>query len=251
MKNNKLLICVCFYYIESRLNILKKALEFVSNYDMDIHIIVDTNSNEWSMPDLKNLEIHVHTELQHPYNLTFMHRKHIIDNIDNYDWFMYIEDDMGVPYNNFKEFVDNFYMLWPVYVPAFIRVESFNDKEYVVDVLDNKNIENCIEIGGKKFFDLSVARRNIAHAYHAFWIMPQKELKETMYNIKDPFFRISTDREWAASFTTWKLEKIPLVRIDDNKISKLSYSYHLSNNYSSDGGATPVAKIEVDKIFSI
>lgn len=250
MLNKRLLVCICFHYSYDRISILEKVIEILSDYKMKVDVIIDTNQTGLNLSKNDIIkQISVNDNLEHPYNLTFMHRKHIIENIDSYDWFMYLEDDMGLPFENFLEFTENFYSLWPNYVPSFVRIETFNQIDYVVDVIQTKNLNNLIKIKEKYYVDLSNGRQNITHAYHAFWIMPKKELKETMNTIKNGFFRVSIDREWAASFTNWELEKIPLVRIENNKISKLCYSYHLSNNYVRDNN-TPVAKIEVDKIFN-
>lgn len=247
MENQKLLVCICFHYVEERLPILRKVIDILGTYKMNVDIIIDTNSYQLNLSELPMIKkISVHDNLEHPFYLTFMHRIHMIQNTDQYDWFMYLEDDMGLPYENFLEFTENFYSLWPDYVPSFIRIETKDEKEYVLDVRSHIKFPSIVRIADKEYVDLSNNRTHLAYAYHAFWIMPNKELKETMHSIE--FFRYSTDREWASSFTTWEIGKIPLVRIENNQISRLCYSYHLSNNYVSDT-RNALATIEVKDIF--
>jgi len=232
LKQFKLLVCIAFHNNPDRIQYIKNVIENYKNYQLDVDIIVDTNE----MVDL-DANVCVHT-LEHPYHLTWLHRKHFLDNIDNYDYFMYVEDDMLVPYQCFSEYIENFNMVWGLgYVPSFIRIETLNDKEFVTDVIVQQNIEPYI-IQNKKFIRLT-------HPYHAFWIMPQKELKETLVS---NFVRKETSRENAASYSILELNKIPIVRIEENEISKMCYSYHLANNYVCNPN-TPFAKIEVKNIL--
>jgi hypothetical protein len=167
-----------------------------------------------------------------------MHRRHFLDNIDVYDYFMYVEDDMLVPYNAFNEYINNFDTLWDMgCVPSFIRIEAYNDRQFATDIINKQNIEPII-VNDKTFATLS-------EPYHAFWIMPQKQLKES---INSKFTDLNTSRENAASYPMWTLNKNPLIRIENNEISELCYSYHLANNYAPNPN-TPFGKIEVKNIL--
>ena len=73
----------------------------------------------------------------------------------------------------------------------------------------------------------------------------QKELKETM---SDFFCMITQNRELASSYPMWQLNKIPVVLLDGNKVSKFSYSYHIANNYTKDENSI-FAKIELDNLI--
>ena len=227
-----LLVCIAYYNTLSD-NYLKIIIERFKSYNMNIHIIVDTNSNINLNIDA---EVFVYN-LNHPYHLTWMHRKHFLDNINNYDWFMYMEDDMDVPFENFEMYMENFKLLWPNYIPSFVRVEKFNDKEFNSDNL-SRQIPHIFKIKDKKF-------TTIGNAYHAFWIMSKNELKETMI---DNFVRYEISRETAASYPTWELNKIPLLMMENNQISSLCYSYHLSNKYAASPDS-PFGKIEMNNLL--
>lgn len=232
MLKPRILICIAFYYREDRILYLEQLLDNYSAYNAEIDIIIDCNS-----AINLNAKICVHN-LEHPHYLTWVHRKHFADNIDKYDYFMYVEDDMLLKYEAFYEYICNFDALWQLgYVPSFVRLEYYNGKIFVNDVTIQQTL-NPIIINGKQF-------TNLSQPYHAFWIMPHKQLKESM---NKNFIRFETSRELAASYPMWELKKTPLVRIENNEISELSYSYHLPNNYACDPNKK-LAKIEIQNIF--
>jgi hypothetical protein len=228
----KILVCIAFHHIPNRIKYVDQVVFNYSTYDADVNIIIDSNVNI----DL-GAKVISH-KLEHPYHLTWIHRQHFLDNIDNYDYFMYVEDDMLVPYECFKEYILNFDMLWDLgCVPSFIRIEEHEGKQYVTDVCATQDVEP-IMIGGKMFGTLS-------QPYHAFWIMPHKALKES---IGPEFAKLDTSRENAASYPMWGLHKKPLIRIENNQVSPLSYSYHLTNNYATNPN-TYFGKVEVKNIL--
>ncbi len=234
--NKKLLVCISFHHNPEKIQYLKSIINRFNTYGLNVDIIVDTNAPI----EIPGINVVVHNNLNHPWNLTWMHRTHIKNNIDLFDYFMYVEDDMDVPYENFKNYIDSFSELWALdCVPSFIRVEIFNNKKYVVDIIENQCLENVRSIGGKKFI-------NLTQPYHAFWIMPQKELKNTM---KENFDTIGFTREEAAWYPGLGLNKKQMVLVENDQVSKLCYSYHLTNNYSS-FSATPFGKIETNKILN-
>jgi hypothetical protein len=199
-----------------------------ATYDVDVDIIVDCNQNV-----SLDAKVYVHN-LEDPYYLTWMHRKHFVDNIDDYDYFMYVEDDMMVPYEAFNEYTSNFDTLWELgCVPSFIRIEQYDKKEFVTDITHLQSVD-LVTINGKHYSTL-------LQPYHAFWIMPKKQLKESLTS---DFIRVSMCREDAASYPVRDLQKKPMVRIEDNQVSRLCFSYHLANNYASNPN-TDFGKIEV------
>ena len=235
LSDKRLLVVIACFVVPER-NYVLSLIERFSTYSLKgIDIIIDSNVPH----DYKGATTSVHSNLQHPWHLTWMHRKHFKEEIDNYDWFMYVEDDMDVPFECFEEYTKNFETLWNLhYVPSFVRLESFNDKYYVTDVTSSQNKQPIITIEEKDYVSLT-------QPYHAFWIMPQKQLKETMTK---NFVRTELSRENAASYPMWELKYTPLVRVENGKISPLSYSYHLANNYAPFPN-TPFGKIEIDNLL--
>lgn len=235
MKNN-LLACIAFHYSEDRLQYLNKVIDNLLSYDCPVTIIVDTNN-----PDLKLSKpviICPHIDLAHPFHLTCMHRKHIKDNIGKYDNYMYVEDDELIPYENYLNYIENFKLLYPKYVPSFVRIEYKDKIEYISDVPE-KQPKEIIKVDDKEFISFK-----FPFSYHGFWIMPGKELKEVM---NDDFCKLTDGREFAAMFVGWGLQKQPLLELENGLISKKCYSYHLPSNYALGNG--PNGKIEPKNIF--
>lgn len=237
-----LLVCIAFHYNHPS-DRIDYILEVIRNYQNNYNsfdIIIDTNSKyiEHTLR-IENVKVALHENLQHPFHLTWMHRKHIKDNIDNYDNFMYVEDDMLVPYENYLNYLENFKLLWPRAVPSFVRIEENNGEQFISDVPKQQQL-HIHHINGKQFHSFT-----FPYSYHAFWIMPAKELKETMNN---EFVQLSDGREFAASHVAWGLNKMPMVELENGQISKKCYSYHLPNNYATSPG-TPNGKIKPENIF--
>lgn len=240
----KLLVCIAFHYDEKRKKYLNEILyTLLRTYSgFGVTVFIDTNVGHkifsYAEPP-RGVNVFHNTNLQHPFHLTWMHRSHIKREIDNYDYFMYIEDDMLLPYENFKNYLENFETLWPMYVPSFIRVEEFEGAQYVSDVtsLHKLDLREVYYKNGKGFYAFPFLQN-----YHAFWIMPQKQLKETM---KPDFVKVTEGREFAAMYTGWELGKPALVEIENGQVSPKCYSYHLPNNYI----AGKEKKIKVNEIF--
>lgn len=232
-----LLICIAFHYKEDRLHLLDAVISnIVATYKCSIDIIIDTNEilDDWNQPNVIVLQ---HKKLDHPFHLTWKHRKHFLDAIDKYKNFMYIEDDIIVPYKNYVNYLENFKLVYPAYVPSFIRIELKGEDYYVTDVTEPQTLDK-ININEKDFVSLN-------QPYHAFWIMPQKELKES---ISRAFYKPTDCRECAASYIMGELKKAPLVELEGDEINELCYSYHIANNYVMADGI-PFAKLKPNQIF--
>lgn len=230
----KLLVCIASHNPEDRLLYLSDVINTLKDYKIDTTIIIDSNKPF----SIEGAEVVVQESLPHPYSLTWCHRKHIADNLYNYDWFMYTEDDMKIPYKNFLMYTENFSLLWDRYIPSFVRIEEFQGKKYITDVTTYHNKNDIISLHGKRFIHLS-------NPYHAFWIMPRQALVKTL---TASFTRLDTWRELAASYPMWELKKTPLVMIENDKISPLCYSYHLPNNYAMFPN-TSFGKIQIDNLI--
>lgn len=233
-----LLICISAHYDPERRKYLERILfVFLNDYKCSKDIIIDTNTHDLDYLNEEGIEVCVHKELRHPFYLTWVHRKHMKDNIEKYSNFMYIEGDIELPYENYCNYLENFKILYPNFIPSFIRIEEANGNEYITDATERQKLK-IIEIDGKQFITLK-------NPYHGFWIMPKKQLEES---IDSNFVRLHESREHAASYPMWGLNKIPLVEIENNLVSKLCYSYHLPNNYAL-SKESQFGKIKPENIF--
>lgn len=235
--DKKLLACIACHNPATRIDILKHTIKVLNEYEMPIHIIVDVNTINNNTRNDIDADVTIHS-LKHPYQLTWIHREHMVNLIDDFDYFMYLEDDMGVPFDAFKNYIENFKLLWPDYIPSFVRIEDKDGQQYITDCTEKQSKLKIFRYKGKEWI-------NLTNPYHAFWIMPQKELKQVMTS---RFNRLETWREYAASYPMWELSKKPLVEIKDGQISPLYYSYHITNNYATNKH-NPFAKIKINELI--
>lgn len=227
----QLLVCISHHSAPGRIEYLRQVLNGFAEYELAIDIIIDTNVAALDVRG-ENLTVVSHVSLEHPFHLCWQHRRHMKERIDDYRWFMYVEDDIYLPFENFAHYQRNFEYLWPYNVPSFIRVEEHEGEEYVLDVTERQERTGA---------GLTTLRQ----PYHGFWIMPQWALKETM---RGDFVRLSDSREIAASYPMWELNKTPVVELDGKQVSPKCFAYHVSNNYAP-CKTSPHAKIKVADLF--
>ena len=240
-----LLICIAFHYSRDRIKYVYELINnFNNNYKCSFDIIIDTNlivhHTDPGFTLMENVTICEHKDLTHPFHLTWMHRKHIKENIDNYDNFAYFEDDILLPYENYLNYIDNFKLLFPRFVPAMIRIEEKGGEQFVTDIIEQQQATDLLSAGGREFTQLKPPNN-----YNGFWIMPAKELKETMLTTFD---RVHESREHAASYVAWELQKPTMVEIENGVVSEKCYSYHLPNNYAM-SPESKHAKLNPKQIF--
>ena len=229
-----LLICIAHHHTRDRLEYLRRVLTaFADEYALSHDIIIDTNVAALDVKG-ENVTSVCHASLSHPFHLTWMHRRHMKERIEDYGCFMYTEDDIYLPFENFKHYLGNFELLWPAYVPSFTRVEVFEGEEFLLDVTERQESNAVVP----SFCTLK-------DPYHGFWILPQSALKQTM---TADFVRLSDWREMAAAYPIWELHKTPVVELDGNRVSRKCLAYHLPNNYAP-CPTSPHSKIKVADIF--
>jgi hypothetical protein len=162
---------------------------------------------------------------------------------------MYIEDDMFVSYENFKDYIEKYHIFkeWNKtsqvqYIPGFVRIETMNNELYNTDNANIQTIKmsDIIRINDRNFI-------TITNPYHAFWILSREELKCAINNDPNRFIAVPDDRyirEKMASFPRQELKYVPIVELDDNyKIKETCYAQHLGNNYVNSLGGFGSIKI--------
>lgn len=232
-----LLVCLAFHYNESRITYLKRVVDELTSYDTSVDVIVDTNSIEslnLNFLKAKNISVVVQSDLNHPYYLTACHRNHMIKKIEEYEWFAYMEDDMLLTKDNFFAYKEKFSELWPNYVPGFVRIETYDNEgdRYTPDIMIPITNNMEVSVKGKRYVLMP-----FHYNYHAFWILSNSALKDSIKDIgENEFLKIPSRaevREELASFPIWTLNKPCLLSVNDSgELDETCISYHLSNNYS-------------------
>lgn len=166
----------------------------------------------------------------HPYYLTWKCRDLLLLQKNEYDIFMYIEDDILVPFKAIKYWLKyNTKLLENNYNLGFVRIEVENNIEYITD-LYGKQLDTIIILNDDTYCV------NNQNPYCAFWIYNKNEFNKF---VNSEYYDISNIlgydiREQSAiglhgvNTEYYKNTLIPFINnklIDDCKI------YHLPNNY--------------------
>lgn len=231
-----MLVAISHHDSPERLDYLRQVLQAFHEYELDYEIVIDTQTPKLIDVPGEHTTIVAHPSLAHPFFLCWCHRQHFRDRIDDFEYFLYLENDMVLPYENFLAYQRHFEQLWPAgYVPGFVRVEKHEGEEYAVDQTHlqqwNERVPHFCELNP---------------GYHGFWLMPRQALKETM---SPNFVRLSDSREAAASYPTADLGRTPLVQVDGRHVVRTSLAYHVSNKYASCPDSAN-GKIKVSEIFA-
>jgi len=235
----KLLVCICYHHYEDSktLPLLFLNLQTIKEYKCDYKIVVHTNSNiakELIYNSYPQVETIVVTKLEHPYHLTWKHREYIKEHLDDFDVYMYTEDDVIIKYSQLVNYLETLREVWPNYVPSFVRYE-INDQDGEIYALHPQRVSqsNIVTINGKRYY-------NIQKTYCACWILPADLLKQQMHLINNKFTfdqMIGHEgcRENAASFVHWQLGKENLIELESNElqISHNCLIHHASNKYTN------------------
>ncbi len=148
----KITIHITHYFSEKRIKYLNLIIDETNNYELECDIFIHTNKNDNLYLDYKllkelkngklNIIYHDLTNID-PFLLTWKCRDLLYQQRNNYDIFMYIEDDILVSWNSIKywlkyknKLVENNYNL------GFLRIEVKDDEEYIVDLGKKKLSKN-------------------------------------------------------------------------------------------------------------
>ncbi len=236
---DKLVIHITFFYIEDRIQYINRIIDETNKYKCTTDIFIHTNVNNLKTDDFHsylNGKLHImYHDLgaTHPHYLSWMYRNLIKNQKDDYDVFIYIEDDMLVKWNVIE--------YWLKYHPklvekgynlGFVRIETDNNNiEYITDLTTQK-LDTFVNIDDVEYCV------NTKNPYCAFWIYDKTEFQRFVnsryFDCNNvPNYNYGIREKSAIGLhglgTQWYTNTvIPLVDrklIDDCKI------YHMPNNY--------------------
>jgi hypothetical protein len=248
---------------EARLGYLNRKIDAINTYDHQTDIYIHSNTpvftREMIHENTKGIINIFYYDLSNEsrWNLIQKHRKVMEAQKDDYDIFMYSDDDILFRKESLEYWLENKDTLNALgYNPGFARVEvSDTQEEYTTDMAIspcgriNKRLDKMLRIDGKTYFI------NDINTFNAFWIYDKKEFHTFL---KTPFWHI-TDwnpelwgpvERYAIGMNGndqghYKATLIPLA--SENYIDPRSKVYHMSNNYIN--GAWKLFKFQelVDK----
>ena len=105
-----LLVHIAFHFVPHRWQYLERVLTALGEFQIDqVLVVVDSNTNDvsellngLSLPKHCKVRVDVHSNLRHPFDLTWAHRKHMAGALESFDYFMYLEDDIYVSWQTFE-----------------------------------------------------------------------------------------------------------------------------------------------------
>ena len=250
--NSKIIIHIAFHFIENRFQFLQSVINYISNYKFKkIDIFIDCNSEEIKKysfldRDKTNIDIKylIHKNLDHPFLLTWTHRQNMYKNLSKYDYFMYIEDDIAVPFSAIQQWKIDTEILFPFgYLRGFLRVEKSSDNVLrCTDQTTRAKIDNFSCLNNTLYFRPS-------NPYQAFWIYDKSQMNIFVNNRcwhdgNHPSWEI---RERASSGMIWldqSEHKVLIPLTDRLTIPDNVLVYHLPNNYAIDTNS-PFGKVPI------
>jgi hypothetical protein len=228
---------ITFYYLEKRIYCLNKIIDETNNYKFITDIFIHTNNYNFTTEFLNkytngsiNIIYHDLTDINPSY-LTWKCRDLLYKQKNDYDIFIYIEDDILVPFKAIEYWLYyNEYLINMNYNLGFVRIEfDVNNQEYITDLYGQK-LDKIIDINNKNFCI------NDKNPYCAFWIYNKNEFNKfvnssyyDMNNIlnygiceKSAIGLHGLDCNW------YKATVIPII---NNTLIESCKIYHIPNNY--------------------
>jgi hypothetical protein len=246
---------ISYFFIEERKQYLNKIIEETNKYKYSTDIFIHTNSKELKNADFVEylngkLTIIYHDLTNiHPYYLTWMCRDLMKIQINEYDIFVYIEDDILVPVNAIEYWLEHQEMMSKYnFNLGFLRIEvDTNNDEYVTDFTEGQYLTNVIELEGKKYCI------NDMNPYCAFWIYNKKEFNNfvdskyyNINNIDGYMYREASAIGLHGAKTNWY--KNTIIPIENEYICNDCKIFHLPNNYVNNYQNT-FASIKFEKLL--
>ena len=242
---------ISFFFLPNRIIYINNIIDETNKYEYTTDIFIHTNNiclektafHEYTngcitiiCHDLSNI---------HPFYLTWKCRDLLQKQQNEYDIFMYIEDDILVPCKAIQYWLEyNEKLIEMNYNLGFVRIEVENGIEYLTDLYGEK-MDTVINLNDENY---CVNNKN---PYCAFWIYNKNEFSKFVnskyYNINN-ILKYDTREKSAIGLhgmhTQWY--KNTLIPIINNKLIEDCKIYHMPNNYVLDKN-TRFATIKFDE----
>jgi hypothetical protein len=236
----RLLVHIAFHYSPGRERYLERVLQGIRKYHFaGLRLVVDTNveaAREITLPAAEGMDLHwrIHDQLKDPFELTWQHRLAMPASIDQFDYFMYMEDDMLVPFPALQRWRSDSVKLWPRgYLRAFLRTECNSAGDQVVtDQTEPARAGNYRLLSREAWYYPE-------NPYHALWIYSREQLREF---ISSPAWIDGNNPEWgirerAAGGMIWahgEPHRCLLPLDSTRRVHPDAWIRHLPNNYALD-----------------
>ena len=233
---------IIFFYNEKRIKYLLRIINEIKKFKYETYIYIHTNIY-FQLKNLINydkLEIIIHDlSRTHPFKLTYLGKLYMRQLINNYDIFIYSEDDILIyneAFNYWLEYkdicFDNQYNL------GFLRIEYLDKTNiYFTDIASKFLEPKFITLNNTKFLV------NNKNPYNGCWIYDKKRMEDY---IKSKYFnsvqlentknnkKIEIRESQAFGLHNLNINyfKDTLININElNEINENCFIHHMPNNY--------------------
>jgi hypothetical protein len=256
-----LLVHVAFHFVPHRWQYLERVLAGLAEFEIDrVLVVIDSNTNEvserlaaLSLPSRCTVRVDVHANLSHPFDLTWAHRSHMASALESFDYFMYLEDDIFVPWQTFdawlrrSESVSN-----RGFIHGFLRIEfNLAGRPVASDWLSSAKRPSVIEIDGIKYI-------RPEWFYHACWIYSRRTMRRFVrsdawtrgfhrWSSVTRLYRHTGSANYTREFSAFGMAcaapgrpRILLPVDDSGQILSDAWVYHLPNNYAQGSSSAAI-----------
>jgi len=227
---------ISFYFLTDRIIYINNIIDETNKYEYTTDIFIHTNFIDLKKEMFNNytngfIKI-VYHDLSNidPCYLTWKCRELLYEQRNEYDIFMYIEDDILVPNKAIKYWLEyNEKLIEMNYNLGFLRIEVENNNEYITDLYGEK-FDTTINLNETKY---CVNNKN---PYCAFWIYNKNEFNNFVnskyYNINNiSGYEIREQSAIGLHGINTDYYKNTLIPIVNNKLIEECKIYHMPNNY--------------------
>ena len=246
---------ISFYFLIDRIIYINNIIDETNKYEYTTDIFIHTNNIDLQEAMLNNytngyIKIIYHDLSNiNPFYLTWKCRELLQQQRNEYDIFMYIEDDILVPYKAIQYWLEyNQILLEMNYNLGFVRIEVEDGIEYITD-LYGEIFDTFIDLNETKY---CVNNKN---PYCAFWIYNKNEFNNFVnskyYNINNiSGYGIRERSAVGLHGKNTVYYKNTLIPIVNNKLIEECKIYHMPNNYVLNKN-TPFATIKFNEAVKI
>lgn len=230
---------IAFYYSDStkyRINFINRIIDAVADYPYKTDIFIHTNNDSLTSKNFENYSsnrlyvIHHNLSNIHPFKLTWKCRELLSKQKNDYDIFMYTEDDVLISNTAFQYWLTySDRLIQQNYNLGFIRIEfDLNNEEYMTDVIVKFSI--LVKIESDLFC------KNEHNPYCAFWIYNKQEfnnfVNSRFYDPNNiPYYNCREKSAIGLGGISNYWYKGTLIPVQNNKLIDDCKVYHLTNNY--------------------
>ena len=168
----RLLVAVASYG-EGHLEYLRRIIHTYQSMDLDVDVVVFSEAPKELGP---NVEVTVGLPAKNPWTLPFAHKALFARRVDQYDLFVYSEDDIGVSEGQIRAFLSAAAQLEPEEIAGFLRYEvDESGKRFVAEPWGHFHWKpESVRRRG----DYLIAEFTNEHA--GFYILTQEQLKRAI-----------------------------------------------------------------------